>query len=89
MPNKYDDLMVEFGSDSKQIEERITELDRIIPQLEKERNQLTGMFAVMQKVLKRGEEGAANESKGNGNDKNSVKKPADGENGGSIRKQKD
>lgn len=53
----YDKLKMEFRSDSQKAEMRIVQLDRMIPRLQEEKQQLIGMLNVMQTVLQKDEEG--------------------------------
>ncbi len=53
----YDKLKMEFRSNSQKIESRIAQLERSIPLLTEEKQQLIGMLSVMQGVLQKDEEG--------------------------------
>jgi hypothetical protein len=68
-PSVYEKLKMEFRTDSQKIESRIAQLERSIPMLTEEKQQLIGMLSVMQNVLQKDEEGkdGDDESKGNGN----------------------
>ena len=82
---EYEKIKAEFRVDSQKANMRIAQLDRMIPQLEKEREQLVGMLAVMDRVLNpseedNGKEGKSDESKGNGNESDGSKERGDGSN---------
>ena len=54
----YDKLKMDFRSDSQKAQNRIGQLDNMIPRLQEERQQLIGMLNVMQNVLQKDEEGS-------------------------------
>ena len=79
----YEKLKMEFRSDSQKAEMRIGQLDRMIPRLQEEKQQLIGMLNVMQRVLEEDEEdeeGKQDESKNNGSEQDSNKKSGNGSN---------
>jgi len=59
----YDKLKMDFRSDSQKAETRIAQLDRMIPRLQEERQQLIGMLNVMQNVLRKDEEDTQDDKK--------------------------
>lgn len=85
------DIVAEFVVDIERAKSRVTILNGMIPQLEKEREQLIGMIAVMEKVLAGNEEqgDGTNESESNGSKPNSIEKRRNGKNRNDIRDKKD
>ena len=49
--DRLDEIRKEFSVDLERARSRIVQLNGVIPQLEKEREQLVGMVSVMERVL--------------------------------------
>jgi hypothetical protein len=77
-PQKSDleNLKAEFVIDIQKARERVSQLNGIIPQLGKEKEQLIGMISVMEKVLMGNEEkgDGAHEPEDDGNESHGAKK---------------
>lgn len=78
----FEKLKAEFRVDAHNAQNRVNELNAIIPQLEKEKEQLIGMITVMRKTLQHGEpdeeEGKPHEPEDDGDAPDSDEKPGNG-----------
>ena len=73
-PFSLEDLKTEFTVDVQRARDRVSQLNGIIPQLEKERERLIGMIAVMEEVLTRNEEDGAHEPEDDGHESHGTEK---------------
>ena len=80
----FDALKAEFRTDIQKASNRINELNAMIPQLEREKEQLIGMVTVMRKTLQHGEpdveEGKPHEPTDNGDKPDSAEERGNGSN---------
>lgn len=65
-PSEMDLLKEQYRKNIIQAEERINQLDAIIPRLEKEKEQLIGMTTIMRSLFESKPEEGIDESKSNG-----------------------